>query len=273
MSISTKQERITPVVAQRYLEENTRNRPLRRATVKRFAAAMRRDEWLNNGETIKFNGSGCLIDGQHRLAAIVEADRTIEAIVVRGLMSDAQETVDTGVRRHPSDVLALRGYAHGAEVSAAARAAYYQGRYDRIVTRGAEDYPTHQQIVAIAEADTKNIQAAADFAVEFRASHPEFGLSAPMVAEMVYTFGLKSSPERAMDFFRALVLAEDGPTRLLRHTLVSNKNAMRRLSRAKVLAFCIKAFNAWVMGSDIKRLRWKRSGTARETFPIIVDAA
>src|SRR5256885_4562153 len=70
---------ITPKKAAEYLERNTANRPLSAKTVRDFAAAMRRGEWQVTHQGIAFDTTRALVDGQHRLAAIVQADVPVQA--------------------------------------------------------------------------------------------------------------------------------------------------------------------------------------------------
>jgi hypothetical protein len=66
-------ETITPKQAQVILAHNDRNRSLASSRVTVYSGAMLAGEWRMNGETIKFNGDGTLLDGQHRLAAVVRS--------------------------------------------------------------------------------------------------------------------------------------------------------------------------------------------------------
>ncbi|HEY2041129.1 MAG TPA: hypothetical protein VGH11_00540 [Jatrophihabitans sp.] len=63
------------------LEANTTNRPLSMPVVRGFAEAMGRGEWLVTHQGIAFDVNGVLVDGQHRLAAIIAADVPIELTV------------------------------------------------------------------------------------------------------------------------------------------------------------------------------------------------
>ena len=68
-------ELITPKIAEQYLAKNSNNYSrLYKATVDQYAYEMLNGEWIFNGEAIKFNKSGKLVDGQHRLSAIVKSD-------------------------------------------------------------------------------------------------------------------------------------------------------------------------------------------------------
>ena len=74
--ITTKVEKITPELAREYLKKNTDNyRKLARGTVRNYAEDIKNGRWELNGETIVFAESGVLQDGQHRLAAIIQANK------------------------------------------------------------------------------------------------------------------------------------------------------------------------------------------------------
>src|ERR1700761_996246 len=93
---SAEVERLSPKSAKALLKGNVHNRNLRKARVSSLAEAMKRGEWELNGESIKVAEDGSLLDGQHRLQAVVESGKSIQVLVVRNLPSDAQDTVDTG---------------------------------------------------------------------------------------------------------------------------------------------------------------------------------
>lgn len=102
-------EQIGPSEAAAMLQHNARNRRLSKAAIEGYADAMRRGEWVLNGESIKFNSAGQLTDGQHRLEAVILSGAKIETFVTRGLPVEAFETIDTGRRRSPGDVLQIHG--------------------------------------------------------------------------------------------------------------------------------------------------------------------
>lgn len=64
---------------------NVKNRKLRVRTVDAFAADMRRGKWHTTHQGIAFDEAGNLLDGQHRLAAIVKSGCTIEILVTTGI--------------------------------------------------------------------------------------------------------------------------------------------------------------------------------------------
>ena len=91
------------------LDANTTNRPLSRTLVRAFAEAMSRGDWMVTHQGIAFDVNGVLVDGQHRLAAIIEADLPIEMTVFTEVDEGTFDVLDTGKRRNAADVLAIEG--------------------------------------------------------------------------------------------------------------------------------------------------------------------
>lgn len=108
-------ELITPQMAAEMLKKQRNVRILKRSEVARYVKALQKG-WKLNGETIKFDKDGYLIDGQHRLTACAESGIAFETVVVRGL--DNSDFVDDGGRRTASGMLGGRG-TKNAELTAA----------------------------------------------------------------------------------------------------------------------------------------------------------
>jgi hypothetical protein len=102
-------ELITPQIAEQYLAKNSNNyRRLYKATVEQYASEMLNGEWIFNGEAIKFNKSGKLVDGQHRLSAIVKSGCSVSMVVITDVNDDVN-TFDIGKTRSVSDIASANG--------------------------------------------------------------------------------------------------------------------------------------------------------------------
>lgn len=88
---------ITPKQASEYLNRNTSNRPLRLNHVKTLANAMRRGEFVTTHQGVAFSKDGRLLDGQHRLHAIIQAGIPQKVNVTFDLEENAFEVIDTGI--------------------------------------------------------------------------------------------------------------------------------------------------------------------------------
>ena len=115
-------ELVTPETAAKWLENNPQNRNIKRSHVERITRDMKSGRWQVNGDAIRFNGDGSLIDGQHRLTACVAADVPFQTVVIRNLDSAARKTIDDGARRSHGDRLGMQGVIYGNIVSATVKA-------------------------------------------------------------------------------------------------------------------------------------------------------
>lgn len=103
-------EHITPDMAYEYLTQNTRNyRRVNARTVMKYAQTMKDGNWELNGEPIVFDTEGKLINGQHRLNAIVEAGIPVDILVVRGV-DKGVVVFDDGRVRRSTDVASAMGF-------------------------------------------------------------------------------------------------------------------------------------------------------------------
>ena len=254
-------ERIGRERASAYMKFNTRNRPLNKLHAEQFRDAMSDGDWWMNGETIIFSICGALLNGQHRLWAIMSSGVEVDLMVVRGIDPDAFRTID-GVRsRRASDILAMDGEKNATGVAAAVQALLgFVNDQGRIHSGGFR-------------AGRKATAAVCDRVLE---THPGLRESVAMMkrntlfrgqqaALLHYLFGLVD-PLRADEFAKVLDGGDSDigrPFVLFREALV--RNPMRSELRAAHSARAVKAFNAECAGIRPKMLKF----ISGETFPEI----
>lgn len=110
---------VTPQMASTLLENNKRNRTLKRQHVAFLCEEIRNGRWKFNGDAIRVATDGSLIDGQHRLEAVVQTGIPIETLMVSGLDPDVFDTIDGGARRSNGDTLSVAGEKSGRNLAAA----------------------------------------------------------------------------------------------------------------------------------------------------------
>jgi hypothetical protein len=98
---------ITPAVAVALLERNVANRAIARHRVARFAADIAAGAWEVNNNGLGIGADGQLYDGQHRLHAVILANRPAKMLIVRGLSPEARATIDQGRPRSVGDNLRI----------------------------------------------------------------------------------------------------------------------------------------------------------------------
>lgn len=100
---------VTPQMAAEMLRRNPRNRCIRRSNVRFLSTELKEGRWKHTHQGLAVGKCGTLLDGQHRLTAIVETG--IPALMNVSFDCDAATfaVIDTGAIRGSSDVLRING--------------------------------------------------------------------------------------------------------------------------------------------------------------------
>lgn len=198
---------VTPSLAAKWLSATTsKNRPMKPEALRQYIQSMRSGKWRENGESIVIDDNGNILDGQHRLQAVVSSGMSFRFAVIRGVDPDSFDTIDSGVRRTGKDVLTIAGYADGSTLAAVLSAIhrYYSGCFGDTRSPGSN------------ERGPKHIRA--DY-MEWIAAYPDAVESASYIHSrskrcllfktvsfagcMHYVFGQQSKPARD-EFFDAI---------------------------------------------------------------------
>lgn len=251
---------ITPELAGRLLDANPRNRGIKNANLKRVAAAMEEGAWKVNGDTIRVDTDGYLLDGQHRLLAVVASGISYEGILVTGLAPEVFDTIDQGVKRTPGDILTTHGVKNAKAVASTLPivAEYLSGGRD--FEMAATRYRDRLRSLCDEHSGVGNslwVSAA-------------LGTLAPQRVAMAMHYLVSwVSPGKADAFFKAVSTGESmaagDPPLMLRNRLVDNLGAKAKLRPWYIMALFIKAWNAYALGVKMKVLRHSDG----EEFPSI----
>lgn len=98
---------INPLLAEQWLKTSKGNRQLNRARLTEYIESMKSGLWRVTDQGIGFDAEGRLINGHHRLTAIIASGVTIKSLVVMGLAQDAARFIDIGAGRTPGHVLGM----------------------------------------------------------------------------------------------------------------------------------------------------------------------
>jgi hypothetical protein len=264
-SVKVRQENVTPKVAERLLNANQRNRNLRPRRVTALAGAMQRGEWELNGESIKVAEDGSLIDGQHRLAAVMASGVTVPMIVVRGLPSQVLATIDTGAARSIGDTLKLNGEKDYYVLAAALRRLWMYEQSGNFA-RSSSVMPTPQQILGTLD------------------RHPQIRSSIPFSGRLYQYVRIPKGPFAAMHYLFSLVdaadanvwftsvangdgLPHDDPRAQWRNQTLRWLQSPRHPKQVQLAAWAIKSWNLWRAGERLAQIQWHPQ--RGEKFPLI----
>ena len=114
-------EYITPERCREFLQKNVMNRNASVKTIDLYRRQMAEKTWFLNGESIKFDWDGTMLDGQQRCHACIQSGVPFTSFVIYGLSPESQGTMDSGRVRKASDQLTMMGVRNSHVVVGAAR--------------------------------------------------------------------------------------------------------------------------------------------------------
>lgn len=267
-------ETITPLKAQMWLETQTNNRLCSRSTVRRYAAAIKRGEWELNGEAIKFDPSGKLIDGQHRLNAVILAESPIKSLVIRGLNGKAFETFDTGKNRSISDLLSLYGFANCHVLASVARLAYNYKVSGNPASNPSINLRLSSPLLAGFVRNPIRTNALVEAAREGQQRFVKGSFWSPGLAAFMWYVTHRTFAEVGDDFFDSLKssIRDDDPASLLGARIAKSRLEKSRTSLEEACALSVKAWNSFAQNLPMKLLKHKMVGARLDKFPAIYGA-
>ena len=134
---------ITPDVAAKMLENNHANRNIREGKVAEYAADMKAGKWFMNGETICISEDGTVLDGQHRLLAVVKSGCSITVPVC--VVDEGQGKVyDIGAARRTTDIMQISG---DPELADFARASVYSSTSRKLLVYSGLGKPSSMEVI------------------------------------------------------------------------------------------------------------------------------
>lgn len=246
---------VTPKLAGEWLAANKKNRNIAQNTVDLYARDMAANEWHFTGEPIKFDANGDLIDGQHRLMAVLRSGKTISFLVVRGLVGSAQDFMDSGKKRSAADMLQLRGHANSTLLASTAR-------FGLIIESGvrvAGQSVSKSEIGAYLDAnpDLVDVVSHASSAAKYMPFSP---------TALAYSWLLLNRVDslEAAAFFDSLAnnatKGKGDPRNTLLRRMNSAKRADERLRPDDQVQFIVRAWNAHRKGADLHILKVRADG-------------
>lgn len=255
----TKTMTITPQEAREWLDtKNSNNRPVSENAVSKYAQEMKDGRWRLNGQSIIFNKSGQLANGQHRLIACVRSNTPFETLVTWGVEDEAFDTIDDCNTRSLADVLHIKGEASSTLLAAGVRFLweYATGqvehkdlRHGRIATKPLLEATLDKH---------RNITSSVKFYAILKARPGGLMIPASMAIGLHYIFSLVDE-KKADEFFSrmqsGLELTDDNPVYILRARLIAGqKEASTKLTRSAMFYYTVTSWNAYVSGTYMKRL-------------------
>ena len=249
------------------------NRNISKAVVDSYAITMKAGKWLLNGEAIVFDIDGILLNGHHRLHAIIKAGVPIQTFVTRGVEHESYTTFDCGRHRTVGQLIGMRGIKNYNAVASAVQLSY-RLKNGHSVSEGLSATKrlgkTNSDMIAYFNTDAELFIEAGAFSTQIRSECPilDKSIVGGTFHHLVRVGGYDK--ETVKGFFTSVCSYDtcDNPSlNLLRLRLLKNRESkLERLNRNVLYAFIIKTWNAYVTGKNISCLKFNPEKDKYPTF-------
>ncbi len=217
--LTCKHEEISHALAQKYLAQSAGNRRINNGYVLALAAAMETNKWDPDASEIVFDDSGELIDGHHRLHAVMRSGKAIRMLVKRGVNKGARGFIDTGRTRNIRDLFAMfrpeLGYVNNRKSALTVCIGLVTGGKPPVV-RTLSDYDTWMKLFADGIDAVINIVGPGNGANRYFCTGPVVG---------AFAFAHKTHPKKVEAFlnksYEGLGLKRGEPATTLRNLLIN----------------------------------------------------
>jgi hypothetical protein len=233
--------------------QNDQNRSVRPNAVKKIATAILSGDWKVTHQGIAIGTNGQLLDGQHRLNAIVAAGISVDVLLATNCDPASFDVLDCGVNRTAADTLRLSGSSLAAK-SAAGLKYYllYKRDSSRVWTN--IDLPPHTEILKTYIEKRDLVDHAASIAQQAYQGDRIINQSAMVAFQLLV---IDKSWHFAGEQFCALlgnpVMQPQYSPILAYHKLLKNATSIdKRYLQQRSLASMIKCFNYWVQDLPLK---------------------
>jgi hypothetical protein len=98
---------VTPEAARYWLDHNQVNRPIKPQVIDEYIRQIELRQWKRTHQGIALTREGVLLDGQHRLHAIIRTGRTLPMVVFTNEPAENYEFIDCGRTRSNLDMLRI----------------------------------------------------------------------------------------------------------------------------------------------------------------------
>lgn len=251
---SVKIEIITPAIAKEMMKRNPRNRNVIQGSLNHYIRQINEGQWKLNGDTIRFDTDDNLMDGQHRLLAIIETGISMKCMIARNLNKDAMPTIDTGRMRTVADHLKLQHRFETSNYASVAAAIVILSRFEgrKYIERKGQRL-TPAEAIAFLEQNGAMLKSV-------DATGPElFKMLTPSVTIAMHYLFCKIDRFRAEEFFEKLKSGENlgktSPILKLRTELLGRQRGSDKrrgiANKRAYIYYMVSAFEAFLSGRKI----------------------
>lgn len=254
---------VTPKLANELLLKNNANRKITDNRVTVYANDMRNGRWKENtAEFIKITEDGDILDGQHRLLAIIQANTCVNFEIAYGVSKSVFDVLDTGKVRSSSDVFSIEKIENSSLISSIIKSYLVISKSSKSdLNKSSLSYGLTNTIIL--EEYHKRPEFWQELSSFTNKCYKNFAKIIPATfIGTLYSYFYDISPEDSRNFINQLCSGEsitNSSISVLRQALLKDKVSQRKMQPSDKLAIIIKTWNAVRLGKNYRIMKFDRN--------------
>jgi hypothetical protein len=256
---------VTPQIAKMYLNNNDGNRRVSSPRLLMYCDDILNGRWKEDtGECIKISVTKKVIDGQHRLLAIVKTGVPLNLHIALDVNDDVFDVIDTGKSRNATDVFKIANIKHESSIPSII------ATYNILVENrkfGSQIHKSKTNAMLLEQYYENGLfwQNVAKKAHSWYLAYAK--ILTPSFIGSFFAYFYELNQNKAESFINQLTTGigiENEVVNMLRNKLMQDKMSQRKMPLNLKMALVIKAWNVFVKNKSIKQLKFD---VLREEFP------
>lgn len=254
---------ITPQLAKELLSKNNTNRVISKGRISLYANDMLEGRWKENtAEFIKVADNGDILDGQHRLLAIVQSNCPIWFHTAFGLNKSVFDVLDTGKVRSSADAFSVEKIDNYKIISSTVKGYLVLTKNNMTTARESLASQKLTNTIVLEEYSSRPEfwQEVCSFS---QRSYRNFShILSPSFIGTLYSYLYNISPEDSRNFINQVCSGDtitNSSITVLRRALLKDKVSSRKMQFPDKFAIIIKTWNAFRLGKNYQIIKFDKN--------------
>jgi hypothetical protein len=257
----------TPELAKHYLSKNINNRRINDQRVQGYVNDMLAGRWKEDTfEFIKIAKDGTVLDGQHRLSAVIKSNSAINLHFVFELEKSIFDVLDTGKPRGNNDALKIAGIPNSIVVSSVIQG-YLSIKNCNLSSKNKDKSLSNTALLDYYNQNINYWNNKSKYTMSKRLAFSGV-LTSKVIGSLSCLFD-EINIDDSLDFMDQLTSGlniTNNSVHLLRKKLIANKiNKFNAVSEKIVYAWIIRCWNAYRKNIELKIIKYAPNS---DDFPI-----
>jgi len=243
---------ITPIIAKEILENNTINRNIIKANLHFLENELREGRFVYNGESIIISKDNKLMDGQHRLLAIINTSISAYVNLVTDIEENTMSTINTGSSRNAASVFSMHNVVSSTSIASSTKRILEKVETERQTNKNGNIKLSNQTIYEFYEKRSELLDAMHRFALNLYQSNVKF-ITPSSTTSFLYLFSIED--RRAKAYIRELYTgvqegASDAAIKI-RDRLINNKISLVKFSKVRERDILVYGWRKYINNKNI----------------------